>query len=136
MPKSTRWAAKAKAKRPPTKHAQILNAVKSILKSARVWHWKHASGPFSQPGISDILGIKKTRVADLVAAGVEEVGVFIAIEIKTGPTDTPTDNQVGFIQNVNDNGGIAFVTWTPEEVVERLGLFGKIYPLFYKTKDV
>jgi hypothetical protein len=85
-------------------------------------------------GISDILGIKKAKVADLVAAGVKEVGIFVAIEIKTGPLDTPTDSQEGFIENVNANGGIGFVTWDPTEVVKKLGLFGKIYPLFYRTK--
>lgn len=121
-----------KYKKKPTKHAEILDAVMVILKSARVWHWKHASGPFSQAGISDILGIKKCRVEDLVKAGVEEVGIFIAIEIKTGPNNLPTDDQEGFIANVVENGGIGLVTWRPEEVVEKLGLFGRIFPLFYR----
>ena len=59
------------------------------------------------PGVADIIGCYKGRM--------------IAIELKS-PTGKATPEQVRFIQNVNDAGGIAFVAKTLDEVIEGLGL--------------
>ena len=59
------------------------------------------------PGISDILGCYK--------------GKMIAIELKS-PKGNATPDQLRFIENVKDAGGIAFIAKSLDEVIEGLGL--------------
>ncbi len=59
------------------------------------------------PGIADILGCYQGRM--------------IAIELKS-PTGKATPDQERFLQNVRDNGGIAFVARSIDEVIVGLGL--------------
>lgn len=59
----------------------------------------------SQLGVSDILAFKK--------------GVFAAIEVKT-PKNYPTQNQKEFLAKVEQNGGIAFVARSVEDVENQL----------------
>jgi len=112
-------------KKKPTKikitHADILKAVKDLLAAFAIFHWKHFSGPLGKPGVSDVLGIKKVKVSDLVKAGIEEVGIFIAIEVKAGD-DTLSDDQEGFGLNVQDAGGIFVEARKVDDIVEPLGL--------------
>lgn len=53
----------------------------------------------STPGISDIIGFHK------------KTGRFIACEIKAGK-DTLSDEQIEFLKNVNESGGIGIVVRT------------------------
>ena len=109
----------------PTKikmtHSDILKAVKDLLKAFNIFHFKHWSGPLSEKGISDVLGIKKVKVSDLVKAGIEEVGIFVAIEVKAGK-DTLTDDQEGFGFYVQDSGGIFVEARKVDDIIEPLGL--------------
>ena len=82
-------------------------SVKSLLKTAGIFFWKNWGGPMGHPGVSDILGCYK--------------GKMIAIELKS-PNGKPTPDQLRFIQNVNDAGGIGFVAKTLDEVIDGLGL--------------
>ena len=59
------------------------------------------------PGIADILGCYRGRM--------------LAIELKS-PTGKATPDQERFLQNVRDNGGIAFVARTIDTVIDKLGL--------------
>lgn len=61
----------------------------------------------SCPGMSDIVGI--------LPGG----GQVIAIEAKM-PGRNPTDDQVAFMDQIRDNGGIAFVARSVDDVMEHL----------------
>ena len=102
-------------------HADILKAVKDLLSAFNIYHWKHFSGPLGKPGVSDVLGIRKVKVSDLVKAGIQEVGIFIAIEVKAGD-DTLSVDQEGFGLNVTDSGGIFVEARKVDDIVEPLGL--------------
>ena len=56
-------------------------------------------------GVSDILGIVN--------------GKFIAIEVKT-KRGRPTENQTNFLRRINENGGIAFIARSIEDVEDGL----------------
>jgi len=109
----------------------VTKAVRDVLKAGRVWHFKHWSGMGSYPGVPDILGVYRVKVEDLIKWNVKEIGVFLAIEVKA-PGGTATEKQSQFLQEVRDNGGFAFTADSPEVVIKKLGLFGKIMPLFKK----
>jgi hypothetical protein len=99
----------------------VVKAIRDLLRSRGVFHWKFSPGPFGkQAGIADILGVYKVRVEDLVKAGVEEVGIFTAIEVKK-PGKKPTDAQKRFLANVRDGAGIAFWADCIEDVIKGMG---------------
>jgi hypothetical protein len=89
-----------------------------------IFCWKNTSGgffdgkrmrrqvnPFAIPGTSDILAIIK--------------GLLIAIEVKSAK-GKPTPEQIKFIDNVNKNGGIAFIARSWLEVETKLKELGLI----------
>jgi len=99
---------------------QITQQIRQVLKICRVWHWKSWQGPMSFPrGISDILGCYQ--------------GKLLAIEVKK-PGGRVSPDQTRFIERVNAEGGIAFVAWSVDDVVERLELQVKLTPLFARGK--
>ena len=83
------------------KESDITKQIMDTLKACGVWCWKHWSGPMSNEGIADILGIYK--------------GKFLAIEVK-GPRGKVSDAQSRFLRNVSEQGGIAFVAWSVEDL--------------------
>ena len=88
--------------------ADVTAQIRQVLKICKVWHWKNWSGPMTYPkGISDILGIYKGR--------------FLAIEIKK-PGGKPTPDQLKFLRYVREEGGIAFVAYSVDDVVRQLQL--------------
>ena len=116
---------KAKPTKIKVTHADIVKAVKDILKAFNIFHWKYFGGPLGKPGISDFLGIKKVKVSDLVSAGIEEVGIFFAIEVKAGD-DTLSDDQEGFGFNVQDEGGIFVEARKVDDIIKPLGLEDRV----------
>jgi hypothetical protein len=64
--------------------------------------------PQARLGVSDILGILPD-------------GRFLAIEVKSA-RGKPSDDQRTFLQSIKDNGGIAFVARTLEDVKRELNL--------------
>lgn len=71
---------------------------------------KHTN-PFAINGVSDILAIIK--------------GIFVAIEVKSAK-GKPTPDQLKFIENINNNGGVAFVARSWAEVESKLKKLGLI----------
>lgn len=63
---------------------------------------------FGKPGSSDILGIL-------------DDGRFLAIEVKR-PGKEPTEVQREFLENINKNGGLAFVAYSVDDARSMLGL--------------
>jgi hypothetical protein len=102
-------------KKLPLIETQITKQIRQVLAYAGAMTIKIAGGPYQKPGISDLLVCLSGR--------------FIAIEVKR-PGHHPTPLQVDFIKQVQAAGGIGFVTYSVEEVIEKLGLQAKIYPLF------
>jgi hypothetical protein len=81
-----------------------------------IYHWKQNNTgikkdngswiPSNLPGVSDILGILKD-------------GRFLAIEVKR-PGGKATPAQLEFIENININGGVAFVADNVDVVIDRM----------------
>lgn len=68
-----------------------------------LWFKVHG-GPYQKAGISDLLGCVAGR--------------FVAIEVKLpGKENTVTKLQQHFLTTVVDNGGLAFMTTSPEDAV-------------------
>lgn len=87
----------------------ILTAqIKSALKMLGIVHWKQHQGLGSTPGVSDILGVLPG-------------GRFLAIEVKT-QRGRVSDPQQAFMDNINRNGGLAFVARSVDDVIEGLGV--------------
>ncbi len=92
------------------READITKQIRDVLDLKGIWHWKQWQGPMSEPkGVSDILGCFE--------------GKLLAIEVKV-PGRYLTSDQVIFIDNVNTAGGIGFVAYSVEDVIEKLGIEG------------
>jgi len=102
------------------KEYQLQKQILDYLKAHRIFHWRVNTGVakyqyksvermvrFGTPGISDIIGIHQGRM--------------FAIEVKVGNNKT-TQLQELFLKNIIDNGGIALVAYSLEDVIE---IFGK-----------
>src|ERR1035441_8428025 len=72
----------------------------SFVQSRNTWI------PSQAPGVSDILGVLKG-------------GRILAIEVKS-PKGRVSPQQDRFIDNINENGGLAFVARSIEEVESKL----------------
>ena len=72
-------------------------------------------GPMGRKGISDLLVCLDGR--------------FIAVEVKR-PGGNATPEQLQFIREVQEAGGIGFIADSVDVVVERLNLHEKLMPLF------
>lgn len=87
---------------------EITRAIRSVLKGLGIWHWKHFQGGMTPiKGISDILGCYKGRM--------------LAIEVKTD-VGRVSDDQQRFIKRVIEEGGIAFVARSVDDVINGLGV--------------
>jgi len=94
--------------KPKQSEAEITKAIRALLKNLGIWHWKNWSGPMTYPkGISDILGIWQ--------------GKMLAIEIKT-VTGKVSPDQQRFIDSVNAAGGIGFIAYSVDDVIDALGV--------------
>lgn len=89
------------------KEKDITKAIRILLTQYGVWHYKHFGGFAGRKGISDIVGIYQARP--------------LYIEVKR-PGNKPTPEQVRFLDEVNTNGGIGFVAYGTQDVIERLRL--------------
>jgi hypothetical protein len=103
-------------KRAQITEKEVTSQIRQVLKICKVWHWKSWQGPMSYPkGIADILGCYQGRM--------------LAIEVKR-PGGRVSLEQKRFIKRVNAEGGIGFVAYSVDDVVERLKLRVKLAPLF------
>jgi hypothetical protein len=97
----------------PQSETEITNAIRGLLKSLGVWHYKHWQGPMSQPkGISDLVGIWQGR--------------YLAIEVKR-PGGRLRPDQQRFIDRVRIEGGIAFVARSVDDVISGLGVEDRFF---------
>lgn len=90
-----------------TPEGLLTKSVRRLLSVVGILHYKAWQGPMSAPGVSDIIGCYKGR--------------FIAIELKAGKGKA-SDAQLEFIRRVNEAGGIGFVAYDLDTVIEKLGL--------------
>ncbi len=98
----------------------ITRQIKQVLFQVGYFPIKIAGGPYQKPGISDLLVCGE--------------GKFIAIEVKKpGGRISPLQEQ--FLNDVRAAGGIAFVAYSIDDVVRRLELPAKLYPLFGKLRE-
>ena len=93
--------------RSDTPEGRLTKAVRNLLDTIGLFHWKHWQVPMSGlKGIADIIGVSPD-------------GRFIAIELKA-PGNKPTQEQHEFLENIRRNGGIAFWADSVEDVVAGL----------------
>jgi len=104
----------------------IQNTIIEYLRYKNIYVWRNNSigvydpvrktfrktSKWSISGVSDIIGIYK--------------GIFLAIEVKREhPKTYPTKQQKEFIQQIENEGGIAFVARSIEDVKNNLNLVDK-----------
>ena len=104
-----------------TPEGALTKQVRELFKHLKIFHWKQFQTLGSKPGVSDIIGIRKIKVSDLAKAGIEEVGVFFALELKA-PGKKPNDNQEEFLECVRQSGGLGYWASSIEDVISEFGL--------------
>jgi len=87
--------------------AEVTRAIRGVLKTLGVIHWKQHQGLGSVKGIPDIIGLWEGRM--------------LAIEVKA-PKGRVSPYQEQWIRRINQAGGIAFVARSPQDVIEKLGV--------------
>jgi hypothetical protein len=92
---------------PAQSEAEITRAIRYLLKSQGIWHFKLHQGLGSTPGIPDICGIWKGRA------------LFIEIKTTKGKL---SDKQEQKINEINRAGGLAFVARGIDDVIHGLGI--------------
>jgi hypothetical protein len=92
---------------PAQSEAEITRAIRNILKTLGVWHYKVHQGLGSTPGIPDIIGIWN--------------GHLLAIEVKVAKGKLSPQQEVK-LKEINQNGGIAFVARGIDDVINALGV--------------
>jgi hypothetical protein len=108
----------------------VTKSIRNLLKFKGFWHFKHHSSLGSHPGVSDILGICNHEIVCPCCGHEHTVpGRFMAIELKAPPTGKGkkkegSPDQMEFIRQVEAAGGKGFVTDSPQEVVDALGIKG------------
>lgn len=93
-----------------TPENKIKAKIHRFLREKGIFNVSIAAGPYSVGGISDRLACINGR--------------FVAIEIKKDNKSKPTELQQRFIDNVIKAGGVGFVTWSVEDLIEKLNEFG------------
>ena len=84
---------------------EITREIRAYLKIRGVFHWKVFQTLGSTVGCPDILGIYK--------------GKFLGIEVKT-KSGKLSERQALFIEQINLEGGIAFVARSVDDVIKEL----------------
>ena len=82
-------------------------SIRQLLKMFGIFHWKVHQGFGSTPGVSDILGVWKGRM--------------LAIEVKA-PRGKPTPVQTTFLKRIENEGGIAILAYSVDDVIRGLNL--------------
>ena len=86
---------------------EITRAIRGLLSSLGVWHYKQLGTLGMPPGLPDIIGIWEGR--------------YLGIEVKT-ERGIVSERQQVFIDSINRAGGIAFVCRSVDECIEKLGI--------------
>lgn len=84
---------------------EITREIRAYLKIRGVFHWKVFQTLGSTVGCPDILGIYK--------------GKFLGIEVKT-KSGKLSERQALFIEQINMEGGLAFVARSVDDVIQEL----------------
>ena len=90
-----------------TPEGMLTKSIRDLLHTLHVFHFKQFQGLGSYLGVSDILGIYQ--------------GKMLAIEVKA-PHGKPTPAQTEFLKQVQDEGGIAILAYSIEDVIRGLGV--------------
>jgi hypothetical protein len=107
---------------PEQLESAITKAIRSILNTVGIRHYKAWGGPMSEKGIPDIVAIKRVKVADLVANGVEEVGIFVGIEVKRPKTGVLSPHQIKWKRRIEDSAGIFIEARSVDDAIDGLGI--------------
>lgn len=91
--------------------SEITREIRAYLKSRRVWHYKQFQSLGSLHGISDIIGIHNGR--------------YLAIEVKREDGKL-SDKQWIFLNRVKEEGGLAFVARSIQDIDKGLLGDGKL----------
>ena len=102
--------------KPKILEKDLQKQILDYLRLRGVFCWKnHSTGiykqstgsyiPVGMKGVSDILAIRN--------------GKLIAIEVKVGK-NKPSNVQLEFIEKINENGGIAFLAYSLNDVIKAL----------------
>lgn len=84
--------------------ADLKDRIMRVLRGVPdAYFWRQGATPYGRSGIADILGCWS--------------GQMVAIEVKM-PGNKPTPAQCGFINNIKETGGLAFIAYTLDDVLD------------------
>lgn len=91
------------------KESELTKAIINFLRSNGIFCWKHWQGGYNMhlAGIPDIIGIHHGR--------------FLGIEVKVGKNKL-TKKQRAWIDSIKKEGGLAFVAYSIDDVIDNLGI--------------
>lgn len=89
----------------------ITRQIREMLRILKIPHFKHWGGPFSEPGVPDLIGT-------LPGSG---RGLFIEVKV---PGNTPKPDQRAFLETYRAAGALAFWADDPKAVVRALAEAG------------
>lgn len=87
------------------KESLVVNKIKDYMIKQGAWGFKYHGGALSKVGVPDLIFCFKGR--------------FVGIEVKQG-NGKPSKIQLHQIELIKQAGGIAFVAWSLEGVLEEL----------------
>ena len=114
-----RYKSGMKSKRGPGPEAKVQRAIMEFLQ----YHPKVA---FAFRLNAGMIRTENGGMVRLAPAGVSDIigmtidGHFFAVEVKAGK-NRPTPRQQEFVDQVNKDGGLAFVAWSVDDCIEVLG---------------
>jgi len=88
----------------------ITRAIRQLLNTLGIFHWKQHQGLGSTPGIPDIICCHQGRL--------------VGIEVKT-KRGSPSIIQQKTIDRINEAGGLAFIARSIDDVICNMGLSGR-----------
>lgn len=109
------------------KESDVQKAVRGLLRTCGIWHFRHQSSMGSHPGVYDLIGACDSKnLCPHCGSQLIVPGRFLAIETKRPGRDTTDPKRKTAQDNFRDEviaaGGIAFVARSVEDVVEGLDL--------------
>lgn len=85
-----------------SRESSLQRKVKDYLKAHGGWLFKVHGGPYQKSGVPDILYLYK--------------GILYGFELKRDEKEEPSELQKLNIRQINENGGVASVVWTLEQI--------------------
>lgn len=103
-------------KQPEPLEKEIQSSILEYLKAKHIFCWKQATTGIFKPDGTGYIPVGLKGVSDIL--GLLAGGRFLAIEVKR-PSGIVSPAQEEFINNINENGGLAFIATSIDDVIAK-----------------